>query len=418
MLLGARWLRQAFGGLQWQLPLRRRTQLGRAAVQVGIAGMFIVLIGAVGVWSATRGPSSATPTDDGPRRVATCEPSAAYGGPEIDLNVQSATGDPAHPIRSYTEVKQLVDLARDAGAKVISTSTSFTTMKPFPKRPMRFTYIDRTIRAAHEDGLQVRLQVAGMPRWGLDDPTYANQPPRSAAELQVWTGLVTQLVQHVKGQVDYLEVWNEPNEAKWWPTGPDPEEFARLLGTTYSVVRTVAPTIQVVSGGLASNDIGYLDKVYDAFQELGYQTTPFDLVGAHPFSGDRAPDSVNPAKKYERDPFGLYDENFSGFTGLHEVMAQHGDADKPIYISQFGYSTQAGDGHAAVPDELRATYLTQALKQATCVHYVPVFSWYALHPTPWDPAEYTLLDQDNQPNQTYAALVAWSQKVAAAEAGR
>src|SRR3954468_14006486 len=35
MLLGARWLRQAFGGLRWQLPLRRRTQLGRAAVQAG-----------------------------------------------------------------------------------------------------------------------------------------------------------------------------------------------------------------------------------------------------------------------------------------------------------------------------------------------------------------------------------------------
>ncbi len=36
--------------------------------------------------------------------------------------------------------------------------------------------------------------------------------------------------------------------------------------------------------------------------------------------------------------------------------------------------------------------------------YVPVFSWYALHPTPWDPQEFTLLDKQNRPNQSYEAL--------------
>ncbi|HET6938778.1 MAG TPA: oligosaccharide flippase family protein, partial [Nocardioides sp.] len=344
MVLGARWLRQAFAGLHWRLPVRRRTQVGNAALQVGVGAVLVVLIGGVGVWSATQGePGSGTSTADGLPEpgapVRTCEPSASYPGPKIDLNVQSATGDPAHPIRSYDAVKELVDLARDAGAEVISTSTSFTTMQPSPDGPMRFAYIDKTIRAAHADGLQVRLQVAGMPRWGLDDPTSANQPPRSDAELEVWADLVTRLVQHVQGRIDYLEVWNEPNDTKWWPTGPDPEQFARLLGVTYSAVHAISPTIQVVSGGLASNDIGYLEKVYEAFRTLGYPATPFDLLGSHPFSGDHAPDSVDPAKRYDRDPFGLYDENFSGFTGLHAVMAEHGDEGKPLYISQFGYST-------------------------------------------------------------------------------
>ena len=101
--------------------------------------------------------------------------------------------------------------------------------------------------------------------------------------------------------------------------------------------------------------------------------------------------------------------------GLHDVMAEHGDKELPVYITQFGYSTRAGEGRKAVPDELRAQYLTQALKQTTCVPFVPVFSWYALHPTPWDPQEYTLLDKQNRPNQTYEALAAWGQQ--AAEAG-
>jgi hypothetical protein len=126
---------------------------------------------------------------------------------------------------------------------------------------------------------------------------------------------------------------------------------------------------------------------------------------------------VDPSKRYDRNPFGLYDGNFTGFMGLHEVMADQGDGDLPIYISQFGYSTRPATGRKAVPDELRAQYLTQAFRQATCVPYVPVLSWYALYPTPWDPQEYTLLDKHNRPTQTYQALVAWGQRVAAAGAG-
>ena len=425
MVLGLPWLRRAFAGLHWRwpLPLRRRTELGRVGVQVVVGAALVVAIGGVGIWTATQGETgtSGSPTANGLPEpgapVQTCEPTAAYGGPKIDLNVQSATGDPARPIRTYDEVRELVGLAQAAGAQVISTSTSFRTMQPVEDQPIRFGYIDRTIGAARSAGLQVRLQLVGMPDWALDDPQDGRQAPRSEAELQEWGDFVTRVMRHVNGKVDYLEVWNEPNESKWWPTGPDPVEFARLLSVTYAAVHQASPDTQVVSGGLAGNDIGYLDKVYEAFGELGLKASPFDMVGAHPFSGDHAPDSVDPAKRYEREPFGLYDENFTGFMGLHDVMARHGDKALPVYITQFGYSTRAAEDRKAVPDELRAQYVTQALKQTTCVPYVPVFSWYALHPTPWDPQEFTLLDKQNRPNQSYDALATWGRTVAEAGAG-
>jgi O-antigen/teichoic acid export membrane protein len=424
MTLGLPWLRRAFGGLHWRspLPARRRSEVGRASAQVAVGAVLVLAIGGVGVWTTTRGETdtsgtSGTGLPEPGAPVATCEPSASYRGPRIDLNVQSATGDPAHPIRSYADVRGLVSLAKATGAQIISTSTSFRTMQPFPLRAMRFGYLDRTIEAAQEAGLKVRLQIMGMPRWALEEPTYPGQPPRTEGELETWTALVTTLMEHVDGKIDYIEVWNEPNVEKGWPTGPDPTEFARLLAATYSAVHDVSPTTQVVSGGLASNDVGYLQQVYKAFKELKLEVTPFDMLGAHPFSGDHAPDSVDPAKRYDREPFGLYDENFTGFMGLHQVLVDHGDEAKPVYITQFGYSTRAAEGRKAVPDALRAQYLTQALKQTTCVHYVPILSWYALHPTPWDPQEYTLLDKKNRPNQTYEALAEWGRKVLEAGAG-
>ena len=57
-----------------------------------------------------------------------------------------------------------------------------------------------------------------------------------------------------------------------------------------------------------------------------------------------------------------------------------------------------------MPDDVRAAYLTGRFEQVTCKPYVEVFSWYALHPTPWDPQEWTLLDTRSRPNLTYAAL--------------
>ena len=426
MVLGVPWLRQAFGGLRWRSPLpgRRRSETGRVAPHVIGAVALVALVIGVGVWSATKGgqpvgdddrtatAESSTGLPEPGAPVETCQPTAEHPGPKIDLNVQSATGDAEEPIRSYDEVRELVGLAQRAGAQVISTTTSFRTMQPVADEPIQYRYIDRTIGAARSAGMEVRLQLVGMPDWALDEPEFTRQAPRSDAELERWAEFVTKVMRHVDGKVDYVEIWNEPNENKWWPTGSDPVEFARLLSETYTAVHTVAPNTKVVSGGLASNDIGYLEKVYGAFKKLGLRASPFDMVGAHPFSGSSAPDSVDPGKRYERDPNGLYDENFTGFMGLHQVMADNGDDDLPIYITQFGYSVRGTQDRDAVPDDVRAEYLTQALEQATCVPYVPIFSWYALHPTPWDPQEYTLLDHQNRPNATYDALEAWGQMVA------
>ncbi len=424
MVLGIPWLRQAFGGLHWQspLPTRRgthaaRRESGRVAPHVIGATVLVIAIVGVGVWSATRNDTPKDVTEDASglppigEVVDTCQPSATRPGPKIDLNVQSATGDADIPLHSYDDVRELVRLAKQAGAEVISTTVSFRTMQPAEGGPVHWEALDRTIGAARSAGLQVKIQLVGMPDWALDDPQYTRQAPRSAAELDAWADFVRTVMQHVGGKVDYFEVWNEPNDPKWWPTGPDPVEFTRLMALSYEAVHTVSPGTLVISGGLNGNDVGFLSHMYDARKDLDLKASPFDMVGAHPFSGAAAPDVVDPAKRYQRDPYGLIDENFTGFAGLHHVVVDRGD-DLPIYITQFGYSVRAAKERDAVPDPIRATYLTRAFEQTTCKTFVPVFSWYALHPTPWDPQEWTLLDRQDRPNLTYAALQEWSRRVA------
>jgi len=403
-------------------PPRRRSDAGRVAPHIVGAVALVVLITAVGVWTSTRGGDSdpgtspsqpGSPSSSSSASVPVDEDCVEAGTPPlVDLGVQAATGRPQHPQLTVPEVRDLITLAKDAGADVISTSVSFRAIRPFPNSPGRYEGLDRVINGAREAGLQVRLRLMTMPRWSLDEPDGTlRQPPRSEEELARWSKLVTDLMKHVQGRVEFIEVWNEPNAQKYWTTGPDPIEFARLLSVTYDAVKKASPDTVVITGGLSGNDIGFLKKTYDAIDKIELDASPFDQVGVHPFAADSAPGKVDEGEIYERDPYGLYDNNYTGFESMHDVMKDHGDGDKPVFISAFGYSTRGGGEVPGVDDATRATYLGQALDIATCSEVVSGFSWYAFQTTPWDPPAWTMLDARNRPNKTYQALQSWTSGV-------
>lgn len=367
-----------------------------------------------------------------------CQPSPEQPGPRIDLGIQPAGGtasdpsqhggDPAYDALGAAEVRSLVRRAESAGASIISTAASWSSLKPEGDRPYDWANLDMVVDAARDRGLQVRLQVMTMPEWATDDPgdlppVVGGPPPagagpsdpeewrapRSDLELARWQRFVRDLVVHVQGRVQYLEVWNEPNTWEFWPTGPDPEAFVRLLDATYDVVKDVDPRITVVSGGLSGNDVGFLEDVYDARDALlGEDATIFDQVGLHPFSGDRAPDVEQESWVYDRPPFGTYDGNFLGFERAHQLMEERGDVGMPVYIGEFGYSSEVWQESQPVPDAQRAAYLTDAFEAATCFGYVSALGWYYFHPTPWNEPSWTLLDRDFEPTRTFDALRTWA----------
>ena len=316
--------------------------LGAAALVLAMAG--------VGVYTATRGDDGAknvTSDENGLPAIGavvdSCEPTAGRPGPRIDLNVQSATGDPARPLRSFDGVRQLVRRAEKAGAEVISTTVSFRTMQPDAGGPINFEALDRTVGAARSAGLQVKVQLVGMPDWAMDDP----QSEHPGAPVG---GRAPEVVRLRRGV-------HEPRQGQGrLPRGLERAQRPQVVadrtrpgrvhpadvGDLPASCTPSRPRRSVVSGGLNGNDVGFLTHMYAARKTLGLKASPWDMVGTHPFSGAEAPDVVDPDKRYERKPYGLIDENFTGFAGLHHVMVENGD-DLPVYITQFGYSTRGGE---------------------------------------------------------------------------
>lgn len=390
-------------------PLRRRVLLllipGLLCVALGIGGAAIVTGGDRGSGDGAAG--TAAPT--------ACDTTAA--GPEVDLGLRprgrpGQAGRPrsAYPDLTRPEVRRLVTRAKRAGASIISTRALWTDLQQREGAAYDWRLLDLVVDEARRQGLAVRLRTGTLPPFAVDRSARRDgeparwRPPRTTAELQRWSRHLRRLTRHVAGRVDYLEIWREPNTSDFWPPGPDPEGFARLLEASYRAVKRVDPAMSVISGGLEHNDLGFLAATYDARDDLfGEDARLFDQVGVHPYSGDRAPRAVS-AGQVTDGPSGRVDRNFLGFQGLHEVMRSNGDEAVPIYIGEFGYPTRSVGGVGAVPDGTRAEHLRDAYAAAGCAAYVSALGWYAYHPSPWIEPAWTLLDRSGGATLTYQAL--------------
>jgi hypothetical protein len=315
------------------------------------------------------------------------------------------------------QVDQLLDTAKSAGTSVVAAGVSFAALEPTSAAPVgEWSTLDAYVTDARARGMRVRFQVYGLPDWARDpgDPGVSTAPwlaPHSSNELGAWSSFLQRLVTHFGTNVAYYEIWNEPNIEDFWWGGPSPSGYAALLHESYTAINGVNSQAKVMFGGLSRNDLGFLQQVYASLDNT-YATAAadrhyFDILNVHPYTLGRSPTIYSTAYVWTAQ-FGLMDENFTGFSRLKDYMASRGEGSKHIYIGEYGFPTQAVGAFPAVSDSTRALYLADAYSIARSTGYVEGLCWYYFYPTPWDGAEWTLLDSNGNGNLTFDALVAVS----------
>jgi hypothetical protein len=80
------------------------------------------------------------------------------------------------------------------------------------------------------------------------------------------------------------QVWNEPNIAVYWPSGPNPGEYAAMLRTVSWGIKAVDPGAKVVTAGLNESELGiklvpFLNGMYRAGAKGS-----FDVLALHPYA--------------------------------------------------------------------------------------------------------------------------------------
>lgn len=217
----------------------------------------------------------------------------------------------AHVSRSsdHRLAEQEFLLMRAAGIRWARTDFDWTTVQQRESGPWDYTMFDETLRKAEAAGITI-LPILGY------DVAWARPAYR---HLDLWREYVRNMVSRYKGRLTYWEVWNEPDLEPFWKEKPDPANYTTLLKAAYEEIKAADPEAKVLLGGLSGIPFEFIDGIYKAGGKAY-----FDIMNVHPYRYPKTPEGAS-----------LKDD----LAKLRQLMAQYGDGDKRMWITEIGWPT-------------------------------------------------------------------------------
>jgi hypothetical protein len=137
--------------------------------------------------------------------------------------------------------------------------------------------------------------------------------------------------------VTAIEIWNEPDNPEFWAPGPDPASYARMYLGARAAIDAVDPAVRVLVGGL-TNASAFLPAMVRAVTLLRGHV---DGVALHPYG--------TPAVVLAR------------VRGARAALASVGMGTVPLYVTEFGWTTQPAGATGYAPAAQRPAYIQRVL---------------------------------------------------------
>ena len=177
----------------------------------------------------------------------------------------------------YVNSRSVEDFARwmpqmsEIGFRFLrSPATSWGAVEP-EEGKWTWQNLDEQVRYLKQRQVECGALLLGSPGWNKADAP-GNLPVKN---LVGWSRYVSEVVKHLKGEVKYFEVWNEPPNF----TGRDqtPADYAKIVVSAYDSAKAASPECLV---GLAAKSvhINYLEQVIKAGAK-----DHFDWISLHPY---------------------------------------------------------------------------------------------------------------------------------------
>ncbi len=218
---------------------------------------------------------------------------------------------------------------------------------------------DRIVDLAEKNGIRVIARLDDTPEWAGGVKGNIHYPPDDYAR---FAEFVATFVEHYKGRVQYLQIWNEPNLRAEWGNRLDARAYATMLRTVYARAKAVDPNVVILSAPLAQtletgnrglNDLDFLQQLYDADFGQG-----FDILMANGYGFDQPPTAAP-------DPQVL---NLRRVELLRRVMERNGDSTKPVWLNEYAWNAAPTDlppeevPWQRVTEEQQATYTVDGIR--------------------------------------------------------
>jgi len=279
------------------------------------------------------------------------------------------------------KIKRTLEMVREMGVPWIVEYFPWAYREPFPGF-FDWSHSDLVINHATRQGLSVIARLGFVPEWAR--PTDSATSYLSPDYYDDFGDYVEAFVNRYGDQVPAVIIWNEPNLALEWGFQPiDPEGYTDLLKVAYQRVQqseypevlvlggALAPTLAPPGSDQALNDLIYLQRMLDAGAGEAMDGLSVHAYGWS-FSADDPP-----------DPDVI---NFRRTELAHQLMADNGYGNLPIYITEGGWNDH--------PRWTRAVKPAQRIKN-TIRAYELIEDW------PWAEAGGLWAFRYPQPARTY-----------------
>lgn len=251
-----------------------------------------------------------------------------------------------------------------------------------------WSYADLVIAAATAHNLRVLVTLSFSPTWALPPGSEWSAPPERTAD---FTDFVSATVARYGDRVTSWEIWNEPNQQRFFTFGGDvAARYVDILRASYTAIKAAQPSSTVITGGLSRAGEIPPPDFFEQLYEHGAQGY-FDAAAMHPYVS---------LEGLAADPY----HGWSDVGRVHDIMAAHGDGDKRIWLTELGAPTIA-DGRGVSQDEQAKQILDVLGAAANTAYSGPAFI-------------FTIRDQPAgavNPEYSYGALLTtdWAPKLAA-----
>jgi hypothetical protein len=288
---------------------------------------------------------------------------------------------------------------RAIGITSIRLEANWNSVQHFGPRTFNWKRLDREVRSAHSDRMSIDLIIDGCPPWAASPNANHDPAPASPAQYATWAAEVA--ARYAPDDVNFFEIWNEPNRAASWQPAANPASYTADLIAAYHAIKAVDPSAFVISGGLAPSTtnranyspIDFLKAMY-AYGAKG----SFDAVGYHPFSYPELLGTVKSSSAWSQ----MAQTNPS----IRSVMKSNGNGDLPIWLTEFGAPSRRLDGGEAG----QAAELSQAIANVKKLSWIGAFYIYTWQDSRTNPRmsqdSYGLLTARGTPKLAYTAVAA------------
>lgn len=224
-------------------------------------------------------------------------------------------------------------------------------------------------------------------------PPLTEVGPRSDAVRQAFAHFAAAAASHFKAAGVVWEMWNEPDNPRFWYPKPDADTYMALAKTTIDAMRQADHHAIIIAPALVGLEPQYQDawKFLERCFQLGLPAL-VDAISVHPYR------------------LGPPESATSNYQRLRALLAQYAPADKtnlPILCSEWGYSL------TWVSAQQQADYLAR-LSLVNLMNDLPLTIWYNWQDGP-DPKQrddnFGILTFHGQPKSVYYAAQTFTQEL-------